>query len=82
MIMSQNINWDEVIKKKSCGIDGCDLGKVLKVTNYAVVTEKGFDKKRSYLPKNLVEGFNGHTLQFRIMKAELKQYRVHRPEDS
>ena len=73
--MSQNIRWDNVIKKEATGIDDCDLGKVQQVEPEVIVTEKGIiNKERYYLPKNLVEGFDGHTLSFRIMKAEAKQF--------
>jgi hypothetical protein len=41
-----------------------------------IVTEKGIiNKKRYYLPKILIAGFDGHILYFRIMKAESKRYR-------
>jgi len=36
-----------------------------------VVTEKGItDKKRFYLPKNLIDKFDGHTLWFNITEDE------------
>jgi hypothetical protein len=36
-----------------------------------VVTEKGIaDKKRFYLPKNLVNRFDGHTIWFNITEDE------------
>jgi hypothetical protein len=36
-----------------------------------VITEKGItDKKRYYLPKSLVDKFDGHTLCFRITEDE------------
>ena len=74
--MSQNIRWDGVMKKEATGIDDYDLGKVQQVEPEVIVREKGIiNKERYYLPKNLVEDFDGHTLSFRIMKAEAKQFR-------
>ena len=36
-----------------------------------VITEKGIaDKNRFYLPKNLVDKFDGHTLWFKITEDE------------
>ena len=36
-----------------------------------VITEKGItDKKRFYLPKSLVDKFDGHTLWFKITEDE------------
>ncbi len=42
-----------------------------------VITEKGIsDKKRFYLPKNLVDKFDGHTPWFSITEGEAyKTYR-------
>jgi hypothetical protein len=51
------------------------LGVVEEVQNEFIVTEKGIiSKKRYYLPKILIAGFDGHTLYFRIIKAESKRY--------
>jgi len=41
-----------------------------------IVTEKGIiNKKRYCIPKNLIAGLDGHTLYFRIMKAESIRFR-------
>jgi hypothetical protein len=57
-------------------VDDCDLGVVEEVQDEFIVTEKGIiNKKRYYLPKILIAGFDGHILYFRIMKAESKRYR-------
>lgn len=53
-----------------------DLGEVQDVLEEFIVTEKGIiNKKKYYIPKNLIAGFDGNTLFFRIMKAESKRYR-------
>ena len=66
--------WDALPNKKASGVDDCDLGVVEEVQNEFIVTEKGIiNKKRYYLPK-IIAGFDGHTLYFRIMKAESKRY--------
>ncbi len=67
--MSLNINWDEVMKKEARGIEDYDLGEVHAVESDTVVTKKGvLDKDKFYLPKNLVEAYDGHKLIFRITK--------------
>ena len=67
--------WNALPNKKASGVDDCDLGVVEEVQNEFIVTEKGIiSKKRYYLPKILIAGFDGHTLYFRIMKAESKRY--------
>ena len=58
--MNPNINWDEVIDKKACGIDDYDLGEVQEVQENVVVTQKGIlDKDKFYLTKRLVHRFDG-----------------------
>jgi hypothetical protein len=60
LAMSSNINWNEVIDKKSRGLDDYDLGEVLEIQGYVVVTQKGIlDKDNFYLPINMVDRFMG-----------------------
>ena len=74
--MILNTAWSDLLRKKASGIDDCDLGEVQDVQAEFIVTEKGIiNKKRYCLPRNLIAGFDGHTLYFRIMKAESKRYR-------
>ena len=74
--MSLNINWDEVIKKEARGIEDYDLGEVHEIEADAVVTKKGvLDKDKFYLPKNLVEAYDGHKLRFKVTKEEAQTYR-------
>lgn len=61
-------------QKKASGVDNCDLGEVEEVQDEFIDTEKGVIKKRYYLPKILIAGYDGQTLYFRIMKAESKRY--------
>ena len=76
MSMILNIAWDALLKEQASGVDDCDLGQVEEIQDEFIVTEKGIiNKKRYYLPKILIAGFDGHTLYFRIMKAESKRYR-------
>ena len=65
------IDWNEVVKKEARGIDDADLGEVQLTIGDTVITEKGItDKKRFYLPKSLVDKFDGHTLWFNITEDE------------
>ena len=66
-----NIDWDEVVKKEARGTNDADFGEVQLTIGDTVITEKGItDKKRYYLPKSLVDKFDGHTLCFRITEDE------------
>jgi hypothetical protein len=74
--MSLNINWDEVIKKEARGTEDYDLGEVHEIQAETVVTKKGvLDKDKFYLPKNLVEAYDGHKLRFRVTKEEAQTFR-------
>ncbi|MGB7676563.1 MAG: hypothetical protein WBL54_08580 [Nitrososphaeraceae archaeon] len=74
--MSLNINWDEVIKKEARRIEDYDLGEVHEIQPDTVVTKKGvLDKDKFYLPKNLVEAYDGHKLRFSVTKEEAQTFR-------
>ena len=74
--MSSDKAWSDILKKKATGIDDCDLGEVQQIGTDFIVTEKGIiNKKRYCIPKNLIAGFDGHTLYFSIMKPESKRFR-------
>jgi hypothetical protein len=65
------INWDDIIKKEARGINGADFGEVHTVEGDNVVTEKGItEHDRFYLPKNLVDRFDGRVLWFNITQEE------------
>ena len=75
MLMSQNAAWHKVLKKVAFGIDNCDLGKVQQVGTDIIVTDKGIvNKKRYFIPKNFIAGFDGHTIYFKITKADEKRF--------
>jgi hypothetical protein len=74
--MSVNINWDEIVKKEARGLNDYDLGEVQEVRIAEVVTKKGLvDKDKFYLPKKLVERYDGHNLWFNITKEDAEQFR-------
>ena len=65
--MSQNAAWLKILNKVAIGIDNCDLGKVQQVGPDIIMTEKGLvNKKRYFIPKNFIAGFDRHTLYFKI----------------
>lgn len=48
-----------------------DLGKVKEIGKNYVLTEKGtIGKEKFYVPKYLVEGYDGHTLWFRVTEGQ------------
>lgn len=71
---SKSINWEAVIKKEARGINDDDLGEVQSISPNYIITMKGLaHKKTYYIPKYLVEGFDGHNLWIRISKEEAKK---------
>ena len=70
---SSSINWDDVIKKEARGIDDADLGKVQGLSEPFVFTQRGtLNKEKFYIPKSLVEGYDGVTLRFHVTEEEAK----------
>jgi hypothetical protein len=76
-INSPNINWDEVIDKKTLGIDDYDLGEVQEVQDSVVITQKGIiDKDKFYLTKRPVDRFDGLYLWFNITEVEAQEFKA------
>jgi hypothetical protein len=74
--MEKISNWDEIVKKEARGINDYDLGEVDEVQPEIVVTKKGVvDKDKFYLPKKLVERFDGDKVWFSINKEDAQTYR-------
>jgi hypothetical protein len=57
-------------------VNDYDLGEVHEVEPEIIVTKKGVvDKDKFYLPKSLVENFDGHKVWFSITKEDAQNYR-------
>ena len=71
-----DINWNDVIKKEARGLGDANLGEVQEVGDDYILTQKGVVyKDKFYLPKNLVERFDGHNLWFKITDDEADEYK-------
>ena len=70
-------NSENIIKKEARGLgDDTDFGEVQEILGEYIITQKGnVAKDRFYIPKNLVERFDGDTVYFKITKDEAKQYK-------
>jgi len=74
--MANITNWDDILKKEARGMNDYDLGEVHEIEPEIVVTKKGVvDKDKFYLPKNLVERFDGDKVWFKITKEDAQNYR-------
>src|SRR5918912_923690 len=70
----QSIAWDDVIKKEARGtVDDSDFGEVQEIGQHYVLTQKGMvSKEKFYIPKYLVQGYDGDTLWFNASEDQLK----------
>lgn len=72
-------NPEDIIKKEARGIDDTDLGEVQEVGPEYILTEKGtLDRDKFYIPKNLVDRFDGHTVWFKLKEEDTHKYRKHK----
>jgi uncharacterized protein (TIGR02271 family) len=70
---ARNINWNEVIKKEARGKNDEDLGEVQEIGDTYVLTRKGLvSKEKFYIPKYLVEGYDGDKLYFGVTEDEAR----------
>jgi len=72
-----DIDWNDVIKKEARGYNNTVLGKVQEVKdNYIIVQKEIIDKKKLYIPKHKVEGYDGKILKFSLSDVNLNEYQV------
>lgn len=71
---SESIAWDDVIKKEARGAtDDSDFGEVQEIGSNFVRTQKGIvNKEQFYIPKYLVQGYDGDTLWFNASENDLQ----------
>jgi uncharacterized protein (TIGR02271 family) len=70
---NESISWENVIKKEARGaVDDSDFGEVQELGQNYVLTQKGtLSKQKYYVPKYLVQGFDGDTLWFNASESDL-----------
>ena len=75
--ITNDYNSEEIVKKEARGLgDDTDFGEVQEILGEHVITQKGTAAKdRYYIPKNLIERFDGGTVYFKITKDEAKEYK-------
>ena len=70
---STNIDWDDVVKKEARGSGNEDLGEVQEVNGNYVLVQKGIiNKEKFYIPRDLVESYDGDIVRFRITEEDAK----------
>jgi uncharacterized protein (TIGR02271 family) len=70
---SSSIDWSDVIKKEARGSNDEDLGEVQEVgQNYVLVQRGMINKDKFYIPKDMVQSYDGDVLRFSISEEEAK----------
>ncbi|HET8687255.1 MAG TPA: hypothetical protein VFM18_11425, partial [Methanosarcina sp.] len=65
--------WDKIIDRKVKSSDNEDMGKVESIApSYVEVKEGTVHKKRYFIPKYYVEGFDGENIHTSLTKDEIK----------
>ncbi len=74
---TESIAWDDVIKKEARGaVDDSDFGEVQEIGQHYVLTQKGvMRKEKFYIPKYLVQGYDGSTLWFDASEDQLQGWK-------
>jgi uncharacterized protein (TIGR02271 family) len=73
MSSSSTIDWNDVIKKEARGSNDEDLGEVHEVgENYILVQRGLINKDKFYIPKDIVESYDGDVLRFKISEEDAK----------
>ena len=80
---NESIAWDDVIKKEARGaVDDSDFGEVQELGQNYVQTQKGMiSKEKFFVPKYLVQGFDGSTLWFNASQDQLQGWKRDSPPD-
>jgi uncharacterized protein (TIGR02271 family) len=77
---TNNIDWNDVIKKEARGNDDEDFGEVQDIQGNYVLVQKGIiNKEKFYIPKDRAESYDGNILKFRFSEQELNQYQREPP---
>jgi len=72
---SNNIDWNDVIKKEARGNNDEDFGEIQDIQGNYVLVQKGMiNKEKFYIPKDQAESYDGDVVRFRISEQDLNQY--------
>ena len=72
---SNEIDWNNIIKKEVRGLNNEDFGEVKDIQgNYLIVERGTINKEKFYFPKEQVENYDGNILKIRLVEFELINY--------
>lgn len=77
--MDDSFDWNKVIKKEAKSNDNKELGEIQGTEYSCLVIERGLvNKEFFYIPKDLVENYDGKTVKFRISEEEIEEKYVNK----
>ena len=77
---SNNIEWNDVIKKEARGINDEDFGEVQEIKGNYVLVQKGMiNREKFYIPKEQAESYDGNVIKFRFSEQDLSQFQREPP---
>ena len=77
---SNDIEWNDVIKKEARGINDEDFGEVQDIQGNYVLVQKGMiNKEKFFIPKDQAESYDGDVIRFRISEQDLSQFQREPP---
>ena len=77
---TNDIEWNDVVKKEARGINDEDLGEVQQIQGNYILLQKGMiNKKKFYIPKNQAESYEGDVLKIRLSEQDLSQFQREPP---
>jgi uncharacterized protein (TIGR02271 family) len=80
VVGERSLDWNEIVGKSARGKNNADLGQVKAVGRLNVMVQKGsLIKETYYLPKYLVQDYNGQMVWFNVSEVQLKDFEKERP---
>ncbi|MGC2426787.1 MAG: hypothetical protein WA421_07120 [Nitrososphaeraceae archaeon] len=68
-------NWESIIQKTVRSSEGNLIGNVDAVDENSVLVSTEGGRTRYKIPKNNVQGFDGHEVSLNVQKAELERFK-------
>ena len=79
--MSSNVpNWEATVNKVVTSKEGDLVGNVEATDESAVLVASEGARTHYRIPKDVIEGFDGHAVSLKVQKNELEQFKTERRE--
>ena len=68
-------NWESIVQKTVRSSEGNLIGNVDAVDENSILVSAEGGRTRYMIPKNIVQGFDGHEVSLNVQKAELERFK-------